>query len=162
MTDVDEQTGGFPATLDLSSADTSGNKMENGWKDALVAEITAIETQNEGGKLPLGTPGINVRFTIDGGPFNGKSVWNKYWFPPADYDKEKRAKLLGMFSRFLTAIGYSDEEVKSPNFDMATTMVDAIGRECRVNTKYVEEYNNNNVTGVKPRIAGSGSEGGLL
>ena len=163
---VDETTeneaGTFPATLDLSSADTSQNKMENGWKDAVVSGVEPISTDNPNGKLPVNTPGINVMFTIDGGPYNDKRVWNRYWFPPADYDEEKRNKSLVMFARFLMAIGYPEDQVKSAGFQLDFN--DMIGRTCRVNTKYNEDYDNNNVSSVKPRQAGGeGSTGaGLL
>lgn len=141
----------FPATLDLSGADTRGNFMENGWKDALIAEVEPILTDNPQGKLPIGTPGINVMFRIDGGKYDGRPVWNRYWFPPEGYDEEKRTKTLGMLARFLMGIGYSEEEVKSSDFKL--NIGDMVGRECRVNTKYNEEYDNNNVAGVKPRQA---------
>lgn len=158
---MSETQAEFPATLDLSSADTRGNYMENGWKDAVVAEVTPIVTDNPSGKLPIGTPGINVMFRIDGGQYDNRPVWNRYWFPPADYDEEKRNKSLGMFARFLVAIGYSDEQVKSK--DVPLDFADYVGRECRVNTKYNEDYDNNNVTGVKPRQAVSPGEGsGML
>lgn len=153
----------FPATLDLSSADTRGNHMENGWKDAIVAEVEPIATDNPQGKLPMGTPGINVMFRIDGGQYDNRPVWNRYWFPPEGYDEERRAKSLGMFARFLTAIGYSDEEVKSADFNLGDKIADMPGRECRVNTKYNEEYDNNNVAGVKPRQAvAEGAGAGVL
>lgn len=143
----------FPATLDLSSADTRGNFMENGWKEARISEVTPILTDNPDGALPVGTPGINVMFTIDGGPYDNRKVWNRYWFPPTEgYDQDKRAKTLGMFARFLIAIGYDEAEVKSEGFNL--DIADMIGRECRVNTKYNEDYDNVNVSGVKPRVAG--------
>lgn len=151
----------FPATLDLSSADTRGNHMENGWKDAVVSEVEPIVTDNPQGKLPVGTAGINVMFRIDGGKYDNRPVWNRYWFPPEGYDPERRAKSLGMFARFLIAIGYPETDVKSTGFNL--DFADMVGRECQVNTKYNEEYDNNNVTGVKPRQAGSqGSGAGLL
>lgn len=151
----------FPATLDLSSADTRGNYMENGWKDAVITEVTPIVTDNPNGKLPMGTPGINVMFRIDGGQYDNRPVWNRYWFPPAEYDAEKRNKSLGMFARFLTAIGYEEATVKSPEFKL--DFADMVGRECRVNTKYNDEYDNCNVSGVKPRQAvAAGAGAGLL
>ena len=150
----------FPATLDLSNADTRGNFMENGWKDAVVSEVTPVLTENPDGKLPVGTPGINVMFTIDGGPYNDRKVWNRYWFPPVEYDAEKRNKSLGMFARFLTAIGYPEETVKSPGFNL--DIADMVSRTCKVNTKYDETYDNNRVNGVKARDASGGTAGGVL
>lgn len=154
MSEVEQE---FPTTLDLSSADTRGNFMESGWKDAVVVNVEPLVTDNPNGKLPVGTPGFNVMFKIDGGPFDGRNVWNRYWMPPVGYDEEKRNKSLGMFARFLTAIGYPEDQVKSAAFKLDIS--DMIGRECRVNTKYNEEYDNNNVTGVKPRVAVSATEG---
>lgn len=141
----------FPATLDLSSADTRGNYMENGWKDAVIAEVELIQTDNPQGKLPMGTPGINVMFRIDGGPYDTRPVWNRYWFPPKEYDEEKRNKSLGMLARFLMAAGFPEEQVKSADFNIGDAIGEMVGRELRVNTKYNEEYDNNNVSGVKPR-----------
>lgn len=154
----DAQQPSFPVSLDLSSADTRGNFMENGWKDAIVTSVERIATENPEGKLPMGTPGINVMFTVDGGPYNDRKAWNRYWFPPADYDQEKRNKSLGMFARFLAAIGYPEDEVKSGKFQLDTG--DMEGRECQINTKYDETYDNNKINGVKARQANSG--GGLL
>src|SRR5437868_3300618 len=99
----------FPATLDLTSADTRGNFMEGGWKDAIVGGIETIKAENPDGNLPLGTPGINVQFTIDGGQYNDRKVWNRYWFPPLEYDEQKRDRSLGMFVRFLMALGYDEK-----------------------------------------------------
>lgn len=161
MAEIDETASQFPATLDLSSADTRGNFMENGWKDAVVTEVDPILTDNAAGKLPVGTPGINVMFRVDGGKYDQKPLWNRYWFPPEGYDPEKRAKSLGMFARFLMAIGYPEADVKSAGFQLDFS--DMIGRECRVNSKYNEEYDNNNVAGVKPRQAVPEGQGaGLL
>jgi len=148
----------FPATLDLSSADTRGNYMENGWKDAVVTNVTPIVTTNPDGNLPVGTPGINVEFTIDGGQYNDRRVWNRYWFPPADYDPDKRAKTLNILARFLKGIGYTDEDIKRPDF--ALEPENMVGQEVKVNTKYDEDYDNNKVNGVKPRSAGDATSTG--
>lgn len=160
MSEAQSSSPEFPATLDLSGADTRGNLMENGWKDAVVAEVELIQTDNPQGKLPIGTPGINVMFRIDGGKYDTRPVWNRYWFPPEGYDEERRAKSLGMFARFLTALGYPEDQIKSADFNIGDAIGEMVGKECRVNTKYNEEYDNNNVAGVKPRQAvatGTGS-----
>jgi len=153
--------GGFPATLDLSSADTSGNEMENGWKDAVVFEVKPVETTNPEGNLPVGTPGINVQFKIEGGKYDNRRVFNRYWFPPEGYDKEKRERSLGMAVRFFEAAGFTD--VKSTSFNLA----DAIGKlntenpPVQVNTRYEgkDGYDNNKVIGVKARSSQSASTG---
>lgn len=155
MSATENESYEFPATLDLSTADTAGNKMENGWKDAVVAEVNLIKTDNPNGKLPVDTPGLNIMFKIDGGPYDNRNVWNRYWMPPVGYDEEKRNRSLGMLARFLEALGF--EDVKSANFNLGEAVGEMVGRGCRINTKYNEEYDNNNVTGVKPRQAGGES-----
>lgn len=148
----------FPATLDLTTADTRGfDPVPQGTYDAIVADVTPIVTENPDGKLPLGTPGINVQFAIDGGPYDNRRVFNRYWMPPADYDPEKRSRSLGMLARFLIAIGYPEEQVKSPSFSLDTE--DMKGRECRVSVKVDTEYDNNKVTNVRPRQASSSDSG---
>lgn len=155
---VDETEMGFPATLDLTSADTRGNFMEGGWKDALVSNIEMIRAENPDGNLPIGTPGINVQFTVDGGQYNERKVWNRYWFPPAEYDAQKRDRSLGMFVRFLVACGYDEKEVKENGFNLDANVADLIGKPVQVNTKYDENYDNNKVTGVRGR-SGNSNEG---
>jgi hypothetical protein len=154
----------FPATLDLTSADTRGNFMEGGWKDAIVGNIEMIKAENPDGNLPLNTPGINVQFTIDGGQYDNRKVWNRYWFPPAEYDAQKRDRSLGMFVRFLVAIGYDEKEVKANGFNLDANIGEMVGKECQVNTKYDENYDNNKVTGVRARqaLSDGGTAGGVL
>lgn len=150
---ADETT--FPATLDLTTADTRGNFMEGGWKDSVVSNITNIVTENPEGNLPLGTPGINVEFTIDGGQYNSRKVWNRYWFPPAEYDAQKRDRSLGLFVRFVVALGYDEKEVKANGFNLEEQKPEMIGKDCQVNTKYDSNYDNNQVKGVRARGAGA-------
>lgn len=151
----------FPATLDLSGADLKGfDPIEAGTYDAVVFGVESIEAENPDGRLPLGTHGINVQFKVDGGKYDGRRVWNRYWMPGDGYDEEKRKKTLGMLARFLMAIGYPEEQVTGGGFSL--DLEDMINRECRVTVKVDREYNNNKVTNVKPRDAGSSTQGGLL
>lgn len=160
MTELETEQEGFPAVLDLSSADLSGNQMENGWKDALIYEATPVKTENAEGKLPVGTPGIKIQFKVDGGQYDNRRAFNNYWMPPASYDPEKRARSLGMLAKFLEAVGFTD--VTSPTFDIAAAIADMPGRECQINTKYDPDWDNNKVQGVKARNAGGNAGGGLL
>lgn len=148
----------FPATLDLSSADTRGNFMENGWKDAIVSAVEPVFTSNPDGKMPVGTPGINVTFTIDGGKYNDRKVWNRYWFPPVDYDAEAREKTLNILARFLKALGFTDEDIKKPDFKL--DVENMVGSEVQVSTKYDEDYDNNKVSNVRARAEGSATTAG--
>ena len=148
----------FPATLDLSSADTRGNFMENGWKDAIVTAVEPVFTSNPDGKMPVGTPGINVTFTIDGGKYNDRKVWNRYWFPPSDYDAEAREKTINIVARFLKALGHTDEDIKKPDFKLDPENM--VGSEVQVSTKYDEDYDNNKVSNVRARQEGSATTSG--
>src|SRR5438132_14033113 len=131
MSDIQPE---FPATLDLSGADTKGfDPVPQGTYDAIIFDVTPIVTENPDGKLPLGTPGINVQFAIDGGPYDNRRVFNRYWMPPVEYDEEKRNKSLGMLARFLGAIGYDEADIKSGNFNL--DVEDMKGRQCRVSVR---------------------------
>jgi len=134
--------------------------MENGWKDAIVTAVEPVFTSNPDGKMPMGTPGINVTFTVDGGKYNDRKVWNRYWFPPADYDAEAREKTINIFSRFLKALGITDEQIKTPDFNLTKTIEDMIGAEVQVSTKYDEDYDNNKVNNVRARQEGSATTSG--
>jgi len=151
----------FPPTLDLSGADLKGfDPIPSGTYDATVVVVESIQAENPEGRLPVGTPGINVQFRIDGGQYDNRRVFNRYWMPPAEYDEEKRMKTLGMLARYLMAIGYPEEQVTGGSFNL--DLEDMIDRNCKVTVKVDREYNNNKVTNVKPRDAGSQSQGGLL
>ncbi len=140
--------------LDLSSADASGfDAIPSASYNCVVFKIEAIEIEKEDGKLPKGTAGYNVQFKVDGGEFDNRRVWNRYYLPGTDYapsEPEKRARMLGMFVRFLTAIGYAEKEVKGGKFKFDPE--DAEGRKCTVVVGQ-QEYNgqmNNTVKNVKP------------
>ncbi len=149
------------SVLDLSGADLSGfDPLPSAWYDAIVFEVTHAEVENDTGKLPIGTEGLSVRFKIDGGEHDGKSVWNRYWFAPAHY--EKKAQLDGILARFLLAIGYTEEEVKSGNFEIKPEELE--GRQCSVNVKKYtyDGMDRNRVNGVRPRGAVTTEGAGLL
>jgi hypothetical protein len=153
--------------LDLSGANLKGfDPMPSGTYPAVVYEIEPCETTNPDGNLPVGTPGYNVQFKIDGGEYDNRRAFNRYWLPAADtdYDAKKRATLLGMFSRFLLAIGYGEKEVTSGKFKFDPD--DAVGRECSVVLGIrpaTEEYEaQNNVRNVRPRQASTAGDDDLL
>src|SRR5258706_15111054 len=134
--------------------------MENGWKDAIITAVDPVFTSNPDGKMPMGTPGINVTFTIDGGKYNDRKVWNRYWFPPSDYNPEAREKTLNILSRFLKATGLADDEIKKPDFNLTGYLENVLGTEVQVSTKYDEEYDNNKVSNVRARQEGSATTSG--
>lgn len=163
---MEAATGGFPGTLDLSGADTSGfDPIPSGWYECIVYEITHVEVEGADGKLAQGTPGINVQFKVDGGQYDNRRVFNRYWIPNAEQapDLEKRNKMLGMLARFFMALGWTEEQVKSSSFNLIEACAEAIGKECKCNVKHDTQYDNNKVTNVKARGEASATEsGGLL
>lgn len=149
--------------LDLSNADLKGFEIiPSGWKDAVAYELTDVEVENDTGKLPVGTPGINVQFKIDGGEYDGRYLWNRYWFAPKDYDPQKKRTLDGMFARFLLACGISEKEVTSGKFTLKNE--DLVGRELQINVgQYTYDgEKRNKINGTRPRGANVEESGALL
>jgi hypothetical protein len=153
--------------LDLSGANLKGfDPIPSGSYPALVFEVEQVETSNPDGNLPVGTPGYNVQFKVDGGEYDNRRVFNRYWIPPSDYDESKRKNMNGMFARFLMAIGYTEKEVTSGKFKFDPE--DAIGRECTVvvGVRPADEERGyeaqNNIRNVKPRTAASSEGDDLL
>jgi len=140
--------------LNLAGADLRGfEPFDAGRYELAVTECDMVYTKNESGegKMPAGTPGYNVRFTVQGGEFDGRHVWNNYWMPTAEFEessdenKKKAATMKGIFARFLIAVGYSTEEVTSGSFSFDAT--DVIGRKCWgvVGIRRSDEYGDRNI-----------------
>lgn len=148
----------IPNVLNLADADLRGfDPIDAGSYDAVVHEAKGTKTTNPDGNLPEGTDGIRVTFKVQGGEFDGRNIWNTYWFPPAEYDAEKRNKMLGMFARFLMAIGYPQKEVTSGKFKFDAD--DAIGRPCRITVGIKGDFNT--IRKVEP-IGVTADEAGIL
>lgn len=138
--------------LDLSTANRGAfDAIPSGKYDAKVFKVEPVTFDKEDGKLPKGTEGYNVQFAIDGGQYDNRRVFNRYWLPSDEYDKDKRANMLGMFVDFLLAIGYSEKEVTSGKFKFDAE--DAEGRECSlsVGQREWDGDTQNTVRRVKPR-----------
>jgi Protein of unknown function (DUF669) len=158
--------------LNLSDADVQGfEALDSGTYPAEVFEVIDKETKGgENAKLPKGTPMMNVQFRLfpddSEHAYHNRRVFNQFVIPPEKVNGKKyehRAMMLGQIVRFLVAIGYTEEEVMSDNFE--TDYEDMKGRPCKV-TVGKREYPAgsgefvNDVKGVKPP---SGDEGtGLL
>lgn len=153
--------------LNLSGADLSGFKaLDSGPYDCTVYDTDWIEIKEDSdGKLPPGTPGLKVQFKVDNeAEFGTRYFWTNYWIAPADYDKDKKAKLDGMLARFLMAVGYSEDEITNGKFKLDKD--DLIGRECVVVVGQKPSYNDpeqmeNVVKNVRPRSANL-SEAGVI
>lgn len=158
--------------LDLTGADTSGfAPIDAGTYDAVVFKAEMQETKGgPGSKLPAGTPKLNIQFKIteggEDGKFYNRRQFTSYTFPPADYDKDKAAKMKGMLVRFLTAIGYDEKKVTGGKFNL--DIEDLTGRECRIVVALKPKYQgaegemDNEVKGVKAAGSSSASAGGLI
>lgn len=122
MSEATTETTEGMGPLDLSDADTTGiEPIPSGTKlRAEVFEISTVKIEKEDGKLAFGTPGykIQARILNEGAEsqYYNRRVFNNYWLPGNDYDKEKGAKMRGMFVNFLTAIGYDEKEVMGGSF----------------------------------------------
>jgi Protein of unknown function (DUF669) len=151
--------------LNLAGATpTSGfEPLPSGRYDANVYEVEAVEIEKDDGKLPQGTPGINVQFAVDGGEYDNRRLWRRYYFPPDHYEKAKTMK--DMIAGFFVAIGYTEEEVTSGNF--VVDLQDMAGRPCEliVGQRTYDGEIVNEVKSVKPRGSGgtaTATPGGIL
>lgn len=185
--------------LDLTENEGGGfDAFSSGTYDAVVYEAKMDEIKNADGKgkLPAGTPMIKVQFKITGGPagqfvveegkdpktyeagqgedyaLNNRRVFRNYIIPPKMIDGqayEHYALMNGMLVRFLTALGYDEEVVTQPDFDL--DLNDLSGQECRIvvgqksykdpsSTPEEPPVIQNEVKGVKP--AGAPAVGGLI
>jgi Protein of unknown function (DUF669) len=163
--------------LNLGDADLKGfEAVEAGRYNAEVAEMTVDAVKNEGGKTPVGTPIIKVRYrllsdldgTTDG--IEGKSVFQSLVVPPKDYDAKKAAIMKGMIARLFIALGVPEEVVTDKKKAFEPEFEDYVGNEVQVTVSrepkkdrqgnIVEGEFNNSVKGVKP--AGTAVAGGGL
>jgi hypothetical protein len=140
-TDDERKNGTMGGLLDLSGADTSGGEfpaMPAGTYDAEVVEITMRQASGNG-KLPQGTPMLNVHFRItedtevelaDGSikSVENRRVFRTYPIAPEGY--ENKAKMDGIIVGLFTALGDDQETVMSADFDFNPD--DYKNRPCRV------------------------------
>ena len=110
--------------LDLSDADTSGiEPIPSGTElKAEVFQFERVSITKDGGKMAQGTPGYKVQARIlnegEGSQYYNRRVFNNYWLPGPDYDKDKGSKMRGMFVNFLVAIGFDKDEIMSGSFQL--------------------------------------------
>lgn len=140
--------------LNLAGADMKGfDAVPSGPYDCVIHEVTSVEVEGEDGKLPKGTPGYNVQFKVEGGEYDNRRFFQRFFIAPPDYDADKKKKLDGMFARFLAACGYSEQEITSGKFKFDPD--DLIGREVTVlvGQKDYQGETRNTVRNVKARSA---------
>jgi len=165
----------FEGIVDLTDYDESVGKGDyeaapSGSYQCSVDDADWVYTQNEG-KMPIGTPGLNVRFRVSldeperrGIKVANKCFFNTYWIPPKDYDSEKAKKLRGALVNFLKAAGVDEKKLSSPKFNLNDEKDEIIGNELTVvvGKKYndVTEQDDNPVMGVKSAGASSRTKAG--
>ena len=159
--------------LDLSGADTSGfEPVPSGLYKGTVYEAEWQAVKNEGGKLPVGTPMLNVQFRLEekvGSPdmkVENRRVFTKYMLPGEGYDAEKTARMKGMFVNFLKNLGYDEKKITKPGFNL--DLEELKGKElCLLLGVQPENAEKgyaaqNTVKGTKPADAAAASSTGLL
>lgn len=174
--------------LNLTDADTTGfEALPPSRYPAEVFEATMQEVKKDTGKMPIGTPMINVQMRITGptDAEENRRAFRSFVIPPDDYgvkpkdEKKKKAadKMNGMIVRFLLAIGYTEEDLRKPDFDLDLEAIQ--GKECAVQltrvpkmaedpqnpTKYVATGEmKNEIAGFYPigELTAVGASGGLL
>jgi hypothetical protein len=162
---------GFGGALDLTGADTSGMQpMDSGTYAFELFDYSWGETKgSEGSKLPAGSPRLNIQLKCIDEPYENRRAFDGFNFPPADYDKEKKAQAEGFFVRFLMAMGLPEETIKSKKFN-ANEALDALIGEPVLATVGVKAYEQgarkgeeyNPVRGYKPISSRDDETGGLL
>jgi hypothetical protein len=156
LTDRDDEvgSGGFTA-------------VPSGSYNCTVDDADWKYVSKTGGKLPEGTPGLNVRFRVNADEPERRGIkvanqcfFNTYWIPPKDYDAEAAKKLRGALANFLRSAGVTDEKLNSKKFDLNNEKDEIIGNPLVVVvSKKWNDYtdqDDNPVMGVKP--AGSASK----
>lgn len=147
--------------LDLSGAKTGAfDVVPRDWYDAVVFEITDIEIEKDDGKLAQGTPGYNVQFAIDGGEYDNRRVFNRFYFPKeGEYDNDKRQTMIGRFADFLIAAGFAEKDIKGGKFKFDPEEV--TGRKMRISVGIDKTGDYNTVRNFKP-VGGDIEEAGII
>ena len=152
--------------LDLSGADTSGfDAADAGSYDCTVFEIEMTETGGSG-KLPAGVPMIKVQFqSQDEERYSGR-FFSNYPLPTEEQSPKGWKFQQGSFVKFLTALGYDEQKLKTKGFD-PKNLEELVGKACVVRVSkewYVPKgaseedgYFTNPVKGVKPEGSPTGS-----
>jgi len=149
----------------LDSLNLTGDEkdlVEPGPQNAEVLEVTEKQTKG-GGKLPQGTPMLNVRFRILDGQYAKRNFFKTYVIPPQKIGNKPYEHYNMMISQvvdFLKAVGYSKDEIKDGVYKDFDTFR---GRQCTIviGTQSSEEYGDQSVVkSVRPpsgELAGSGT-----
>ena len=112
--------------LNLAGAETDST-VESGQYEAEVWEGSLGEVSGNG-KLPAGTPRLDVQFKLTSEGVVNRRVWASYSIAPDGY--KNKAILDGMLVNFLAALGYDKTKVMGGKFDI--DLEDLKARACVV------------------------------
>lgn len=159
--------------LNLAGADLDGSDFDAIPSDhyhCSVFKMDMKETKDkEENKLPGGTPMINIQFKVEGGDYNNRRVFRQLIIAPAKIGNkpyEHKNMMDRILGQFFKCVGFSDEEIKSGDFD--PSFEDIIGKELIVvvgqKQKHLapEGVMDNVVKGFKPLDSAAAGSGGTL
>lgn len=154
----------LPSAMDTSNIkESTFDPIPAGTYHATVYEVSEVEAKGDG-KMPEGTPGINVQLRlVDGQGYDNRRVFKRYYIAPDDYaNKEVMDSMLYSFLK----VTLGEEVAKSKKFNLAKAVADDEfgGRPVRVKVVLNEAGDNNNVKSIlEPKgSVGSGDAEGLL
>lgn len=156
----------FEGVVDLTDRDDSVGEggfqaVPSGSYNCTVDDADWKYVSSVGGKMPEGTPGLNIRFRVDqdeperrGVKVANQCFFKTYWIPPKDYDAEAAKKLRGALANFLKAAGVPDDKLNSKKFNLNDEKDEIIGNPLVVvvgkkHNDYTDQ-DDNPVMGVKP------------
>jgi hypothetical protein len=158
--------------LNLAGADLSGSDFEaipSAWYHCEVSDIRPIAVKNDDGKLPKGTPGINVHLKVVDGEYKNRMVFRNLYMAPAKIGNkayEHKATMDRILGQFFVCLGFTSDEVTGGDFD--PDVEDLKGRELLVSVGQKKKYNapdgvmDNEVKGFRPLSSASGSDSALI
>ncbi len=141
--------------MSLDSLNLTGDEkdlIEAGPQNAEIVEVTEKQTKG-GGKLPEGTPMLNVRFKVTDGQYAKRNFFRTFVIPPEKIKGkpyEHYNMMLAQVVDFLKAVGYSKDEIKSGAYKDFDTFR---GRLCTIviGIQNSDEYGESNVVkAVRP------------
>jgi hypothetical protein len=152
--------------LDLTDReDVSFEAIPSGKYHVKVKDAEERETTGKG-KLPKGTPMISLQLQVIKPLFDteekveNRVVFNQIVIPPekiGNKNYENYKMMNGILFRSLEALGYSQEQLESGEFEL--DYEDLVGRECEITVRKYQWTNpedpedirmQNEVTGMKP------------
>lgn len=149
----------LPTSMDTSEVKESKfEPLPKGTYDATVFSVEECESPGSG-KMPEGTPGINVQFRIANGEYENRRVFKRFYIAPDGYENKQTMDSI-LFTFCKIALGEDTARNKKFNLAKAVAEEEFSGAPCRVQVEVNGEYNN--VKNVREPGAGSEDDEDLL